>query len=113
MHAEEGSVHLASNAEDEGGEGEWVKEWVKGGWVEGAVHGVEWLKEGRKTVGGGDSSSKVDEDYEGKRLRGGGCRSSILEGSLGSFIKVGVRSGEDCGSSVMTKLQDSNLIFSA
>ena len=85
--------------EDEGGKGKWVKEWVKGGWVEGAVHGVEWSEEGSKTVGGGDSSSKADEGYRGGRHRGGGYRSGILEGGLDSFVKIGVRSGEDCSSS--------------
>ena len=87
------------HAEDEGSKGEWVKEWVKGRWVKGAIHGVEWLEKGSEAVGGRDSGSEADEGYGGRRHRGGGCQSGIPEGSLDSFVKVGVQSGEDCGSS--------------
>ena len=76
-----------------------MKEWVKGRWVKGTICGIEWSEEGSEAVGGGDSSSKADEGYRGGRCRGGRCLSGILEGSLDSFVKVGVQSGEDCSSS--------------
>ena len=43
VHAEEGSVHLAGDMEDEGRKGEWV---------EGAICGVEQSEEGSEAVGG-------------------------------------------------------------
>ena len=87
VHAEEDGVHLASDVEDKGGKGEWIKEWVEGGWVEGAIRSIEWLEEGSEAVGGRVSGSEADEGNGGGRRRGGGCRSSILEESLDSFVR--------------------------
>ena len=94
-------MYPAGDAEDEGREGEWVKEWVKGRWVKGAICGVKQSEERSKTVGGGDPGSEADEGYRGGRQRRerGGCQSSILGGSPNNLVKTSGQNGEDCGGS--------------
>ena len=50
VHTEEGSVHLASDVEDESGK----DKWIEGKWVKGTICGVEQSERGSEAVGRGE-----------------------------------------------------------